>query len=129
GAVQRGVGGVDRQRRGQDLGVQLHPLPQEVLLEEGGDVGVVLARQVVGGVGPVHVLEGGCQPVAQLVAAAAAVERQEGRLPFLFVPEADAGRLALLDGAAGRRHLAVIVVEPVWWRGCRRRSPCCRCPA
>jgi hypothetical protein len=47
GRVKRGVGDVDRQGGGQHLGVELHALQDEVLLEQGGDERVALAGQVV----------------------------------------------------------------------------------
>ena len=43
----------------------------------------------------------------------AAVEGLDQRLAVLVVPEADAGRLALLDGPGRGRPLAVVVVQGV----------------
>jgi hypothetical protein len=78
-----------------------------------------LPRQVVAGAGPVEVHERGGQPVAQLVAGAAAVEGQDERLAVLVVPEADAGRLPLLHRPAAAGPLAEVVVQAVDARGQR----------
>ena len=70
------------------------------------------ARLLLPDVRAEHVREGRRQPVAEL-GADAAVERLDQRLAVLVVPEADAGRLALLDGPGGGRPLAVVVVQGV----------------
>src|SRR5204863_2974603 len=119
GGVERGVRRVDREGGRQHLGVELHSLHYEVLLEQCGNESVALAGNVIAArIDAKHVRKGERQPVGQLVAGAA-VKGLDERLAVLVVPEADAGRLTLLDRAGGGWPLAEVVVQADGVRGQR----------
>jgi hypothetical protein len=94
-------------------GRRVLPLHQKVFLEQGGDDGIALALQVIAaGASAESVGHRGREPIAELMAGAT-VESQDQGLAVLVIPEADAGRLAFLNGACGRWLLAKVVVEAV----------------
>ena len=100
GAVQRRVGDVDGQGGGQHLGVELLILDDEPLWKNAATSALFLPARLL--------LPADAPNMCGKVAASqspswvpgAAVEGLDQRLAVLVVPEADPGRLAVLDGPA-----------------------------